>query len=288
MDSATADLLPLPIDELPLAFLDVETTGLDPSRGHRICEIAIVRCLGLRPLLTWSTLVDPGRPLDPGAQAVNGITAEMLRGQPRFAGVAPDIAALLDTVVVVGHNTPFDLGFLHAELARLGADLPSFVALDTLRLARALYRARRYGLDALVAALGVAQGIQAHRAAGDALRTHAVFQRIVVDLTQLGAESLEDYLQAQGGPLFWAPSPAPIPPPPVEGDLPSLIAAALQGHYLLRLRYRDVRGGESDRVVRPIRLIDHQGTLTLEAYCHLRDALRTFHLERILEMELVR
>jgi len=66
------------LDEAPLAFVDVETTGLNPSFGDRICEVAILRCAYGETVARLEQLVNPLRPVSPGAFAVNRITAEML------------------------------------------------------------------------------------------------------------------------------------------------------------------------------------------------------------------
>ena len=120
--------------DLPLAALDLETTGLSPARGDRIIEIAIVVGRRGEEPRTWSSLVDPERPV--AATHIHGITDAMLQGQPRFADLVPAIAAQLDGAVVVAHNAPFDMGFLDHECAGAGLRLPVRPVLDTLGLAR--------------------------------------------------------------------------------------------------------------------------------------------------------
>jgi hypothetical protein len=71
-----------PLNETTFAIFDVETTGLSPAYGHRVCEVACLRvCNGLE-LDRFESLVDPGRAISPGAFYVNRITPEMLRGAP--------------------------------------------------------------------------------------------------------------------------------------------------------------------------------------------------------------
>lgn len=125
-----------PIEEVPLAFLDVETTGLSATMGDRICEVAILRCQNGQVVDALQRLVNPRRSISPGALSVHGITEEMLRDAPPFAEVADDVLALLDGATLVGHNAQFDLGFLHEELARVGVRMPPVIALDTLLLTR--------------------------------------------------------------------------------------------------------------------------------------------------------
>jgi len=134
-----------------------------------------------------------------GAQAVNGLADEDLVDAPLFAQVADRVLAILDGAVLVGHNTPFDLGFLAAELGRLGIRQAEPVALDTLRLAKYSYRLPSYALHRLAAALGVDIAGQAHRAMHDVLLTRTVFSQLQDFLYTQGIRTLGDYVRAQGG-----------------------------------------------------------------------------------------
>lgn len=106
------------------AVIDVETTGLRPSRHDRIVEVGVV-LLDPRGTVTgeWSTLVNPGRDLGP--QRVHGITAADVRHAPTFQEIAGILAGLLRGRVPVAHNLRFDLGFLEQEFARAGAAIPA-------------------------------------------------------------------------------------------------------------------------------------------------------------------
>ena len=50
-----------------LAIVDVETTGLSAAYNDRICEIAILRCHGAKIIAQWESLINPARPISPGA-----------------------------------------------------------------------------------------------------------------------------------------------------------------------------------------------------------------------------
>src|SRR5512144_2878005 len=100
------------------AYLDVETTGLSTWFGDRICEIAVLRCEGDNILGSFDSLVNPDRPISPGAARVNGLSDSDLLGAPRFAEVAERVLALIQDAVIVCHNVPFDLGFVSNELGR--------------------------------------------------------------------------------------------------------------------------------------------------------------------------
>ena len=134
--------------------LDTETTGLEPSQGHRIIEIGCVE-LSNRRLTgnTYHQYLQPDRDIDPGAVEVHGITNESLADKPRFRDVVDDFLTFVDGAELIIHNAPFDVAFLNSELAMLG-DRHGQVhdhctVLDTLALARQLHPGQRNSLDAL-------------------------------------------------------------------------------------------------------------------------------------------
>jgi DNA polymerase-3 subunit epsilon len=140
-------------------ILDTETTGLDPSQGHRIIEVAAVEMVNRR--LTGNHLhryVNPEREVDAGAMQVHGITNEFLQDKPRFADVAQEFVDFIQGAELIIHNAPFDVGFLNMELRLLDmALLPSWCSgvTDTLAMAKALHPGQRNNLDALCKRYGV-------------------------------------------------------------------------------------------------------------------------------------
>jgi DNA polymerase-3 subunit epsilon len=140
--------------------LDTETTGLEWSQGHRVIEIGCVELVDRRPSgRHFHRYLRPDRKVDAGALAVHGITNEFLAEQPRFPEVAAEFLDFIGGAELLIHNAPFDLGFLDAELARLGEGAPRITGLcsvvDTLVLARQLHPGQRNSLDALCKRYGV-------------------------------------------------------------------------------------------------------------------------------------
>ena len=258
------------------AVFDVETTGLSPAYGDRVCEVACVRVTGDLEMERFVSFVDPGRSLSLGASAVNGITPEMLAGAPPFAAIAGHLLSLLDGAVLVAHNAAFDLGFLAMELEIAHVPPPESEVVDTLALARRTFRFPRNGLQAVARALEIEPGT-AHRALGDACTTAQVLGRILWEVeARWNVRTLGQLLDFQGGSIPY-PYPQALPLPPA-------IAEALQSSGQVRMRYIDAQGQETVRLVRPLRVHEQRGYLYLVAHCHKAGELRTFRLDRVVEL----
>lgn len=131
--------------------VDTETTGLDPSQGHRIVEIGCVELYNHVPTgEVWQTYVNPERDMPDGAFQVHGLSEAFLAEHPVFAEVVGDLLEFLKDSKLVIHNASFDLGFINAELAMLGfAPVPATRAIDTVQLARTRFPGAQASLDAL-------------------------------------------------------------------------------------------------------------------------------------------
>jgi len=136
---------------------DTETTGLDPSEGHRIIQIGAVELEGTIPSgRTYTVLINPGRPIDDGAAAVHGITEEMLAQKPSFGKIAGEFLEFVGDAPLVAHNAEFDMRFLNAELEACGRPpLPGERFVDTVELARKRFPGQKLSLDALCRRLGI-------------------------------------------------------------------------------------------------------------------------------------
>ena len=133
--------------------LDTETTGLEPSQGHRIIEIGCVELMERRPTGNdFHQYLQPDREIDAGAMQVHGITNEFLADKPRFEDIADDFMAYVKGAELIIHNAPFDVGFIDAELQRLNGwnSLEDYsVITDSLVMARTKHPGQRNSLDAL-------------------------------------------------------------------------------------------------------------------------------------------
>ena len=153
MDAIASDRRPSSAT-MPLVFVDTETTGLDPRSGDRIVEVACVEVLdGHLTGREFHRLVNPQRPVPMVVTEIHGIDDEMLRNQPTFQNIAPELTLFVANSRTVIHNAPFDLGFFAAEFERLGAFVPQLMSpeqsIDTLPLFRQLHPGTRCSLSAL-------------------------------------------------------------------------------------------------------------------------------------------
>jgi len=157
----------MPLRDLDLAIVDVETTGAS-SHYHRIIEIAVLKIEKGRLVETFSTLVDPERTISPFIEGLTGITNRELENAPTFGQVKNRIYELLHGSVFVAHNARFDYNFVREEFERANMN---YVAkhLCTVRLSRTLFpEYRRHSLDSLIERFDIGC-TNRHRATGDAL-----------------------------------------------------------------------------------------------------------------------
>jgi DNA polymerase III subunit epsilon len=175
--------------DLPLAVIDVETTGLDPV-GDRVIEIAIIRFEGGEVVETYGQLINPERPIPEDSTRITGIRDEDVKDQPVFAEVAEAIHSRLQGVGIVAYNLSFDRSFVRHELERCGLAWPDEApTLDPLIFARQFFKNQpRKNLGTICKLLGIPLE-EAHRATHDATVTghvlYAFADRLPEDLDQL-------------------------------------------------------------------------------------------------------
>jgi DNA polymerase-3 subunit epsilon len=167
-----------PWHELPIALIDVETTGRDAS-VDRVVELGIVIGRGGEIVGRHNWLIQPGVPIPEEARAVHGITDADVKDCPPFAAIAEEVAQALVGCIPGAYNAPFDRAFLMNEFARSGHKhvgernptpaLRSDVEwVDPLVWAREIHREdKSRALGDMAARLGI-QLENAHRASDDA------------------------------------------------------------------------------------------------------------------------
>lgn len=217
---------------LPISFvaLDFETPSRRAADGLFV-EVAVALVREGRVVESWATLANPGRPCEPGAEAVHGITAEQLVDAPAIADVLPELLAWLgDGLPVVAYNgDTFDRIVFERACINAGLTPPRLQWVDPLPVARSLLRQKSHKLADVAATLQLAPQGDLHRAAADV----ELLVRVTIQLGNM--------LQGQAAPAT-APAPsdtelapfeatselAPPPPPaPAAVARPALVAEAL-------------------------------------------------------------
>jgi DNA polymerase-3 subunit epsilon len=157
-----------PWAEIPIALVDVETTGRDAS-VDRVVEVGIALARGGEIVERRNWLVNPGRPIPKEASDVHKITDEDVKDAPSFEAVAAEILAMLAGAVPAAYNAAFDKAFLSGEMARAGHTLRRDLEwIDPLVWAREIQQGERSrALGEVAARLGIALE-NAHRASDDA------------------------------------------------------------------------------------------------------------------------
>ncbi|MBL4747262.1 MAG: DNA polymerase III subunit epsilon [Magnetovibrio sp.] len=131
--------------------LDTETTGLNPKGGDRVVEIGCVEMINhIATDQVFHVYINPQRDMPDGAFRVHGLSEEFLRGHEVFAKIADAFLKFIGDDPLIIHNVPFDIGFLNAELARVGKPLLEIArTIDTVPMARKKFPGAQANLDAL-------------------------------------------------------------------------------------------------------------------------------------------
>ena len=253
------------------AFLDLETTGLSPWFGDRICEVGIVLTEGRRIKKQFQSLVNPGRPLSPGAASTNGLSDEQLAQEPPFEEIADEVAEWLKGTVVVCHNAQFDIQFLDSEFRRLKREIQIPNLVDTLLLARQNYDLPSYSLLSIAEAFHIPVTTM-HRALDDAHIDRLIFFAMMDGLKEY-KKPLDEYIGIYNSPVW-----------PEGIQLPTELGEAIYSHKKLLIRYVDGENHQTERWITPIQVMGLSDYVYLKAHCHLRNAERNFRLDRIIEI----
>lgn len=131
--------------------LDTETTGLDPTSGHRLIEIGCVELINRTPTKnSYHVFINPERDVPNEAYEIHGLSTEFLADKPKFSEVVDEFLKFVDDSTLVIHNAEFDMNFINWELSAIGYEsISNERVVDTLALARAKHPAGPNSLDAL-------------------------------------------------------------------------------------------------------------------------------------------
>lgn len=200
--------------------LDTETTGFEPSEGHRIVEIGAVELFNHLPTgRTYHQYLNPERLMPKEAFEVHGLGDDFLRDKPLFKAVARAFLSFIGDAQLVIHNAAFDMKFMNAELKAAGlAVLPNTRATDTLMIARQKFPGSPASLDALCRRFGVDN---TRREKHGALLDSEILAEVYLELVggrqpdfALANAVAAPMAGAADQPTGWRPRPRPTPLPP--------------------------------------------------------------------------
>ena len=269
------------IEEVEFTIFDTETTGLDPRSGDRIIEIAGIRFRGEEVIANFQSLINPLRPISPGAFQVNHISQEMLKDAPTMDKVLPGFLEFIKDSCLCSYNAGFDLEFLNNELKLAGQkSLDGIVVADILRMARRLLpNQERYALWFIADKLGV-KAKQQHRAFSDVEMTLGVFNNLK---QVLAAKNISSFMHFAS--LFAI---NPDFPGSLNAQKLTEIQEAIDLGGKLKIKYLSASGLEvTEREVIPREIKQENGFSYLIGYCCLRKDERTFRVDGILHIELL-
>src|SRR6185436_310627 len=195
--------------------LDTETTGLEPSQGHRIIEIGCLELKNRTPTgRRYHTYLNPQRDVPLEAQRITNIATEFLRDKPLFSDVVEAFTAFIEDSPLVIHNAEFDMKFLNFELSRIERPrLPAARAVDTAQMARIRYPGSPASLDALCKRFNI--GLDERQAKGHgALLDAELLAQVYLELCGGRQPHLELLAELNAASLANLANHKPLPPRP--------------------------------------------------------------------------
>jgi DNA polymerase-3 subunit epsilon len=220
------------MDRAPLAFLDLEMTGLRPE-SDRVIEICVELYRGSRCEGKLASLVRP-EVFAFGNAHIHGIDPAEVQRAPTFAELAPRVESLLDGAVVIAHAAAWDVAFLESEFRRAGLPRQIPFYLDTLNLSRRAFALPSHRLSALAATLGV-EAHRAHRAEDDVKALRAVWDKLV---SSFAPGTPRDLWHVRVGARHARP------------DVVAAAVRASEGEAPMRIRYRPAHRAAEDILLR--------------------------------------
>src|SRR5690625_1557186 len=177
--------------------IDLETTGHSPEVDDQIIEIGLVVIENEQIVDTYTTLIDPQRTIPEFITHLTGISHATVSGAPHFSDVAKKIVDYFTNSYFIGHNVPFDLGFLNEALKQAGFPPLENDVIDTVELSRMLLpKANGFKLNELANFLNISHD-DPHRALSDAYVTAKIFIKLKKKLASLPYETLKQLMMLE-------------------------------------------------------------------------------------------
>ena len=257
---------------MKLAFIDTETTGLEP--GSRVIEVAIiVTDIGGEIIDTFETLINPEMPIPPSVTSVNNITDAMVADAPILSDAMSLLWSRIPTdAVMVAHYAPFDVGMLNYASQRAGIAIDQGrPVIDTFAMAKSNGATKTNSLDALVEYYGIQRRGTAHRAMCD-VQAMMDYYWLVANTTTIASFS-KPWVEAGANYHY-------VLPEDLSAELATLPILVRDGGRL-SFDYLDAQGKSSTRAITPHGWYGRGENLYVTGWCHMRNDQRSFRGDRI-------
>jgi len=255
-----------------LVLVDFETTGFQMEGADRVVELAFICIQDGQIIASDQQLINPRRTIPIHlTEEVHGISNEMVSDSPYFPEASEFLLEHLEDSIFIAHNASFDLRCLLTECLRHNITLPSFHSVDTLKLSKqCISDVPNYKLATLANSLGLDVS-SAHRAMADVSMMVGILDHIFLSTNFNATENLINIGGVRLPNVELIPDTSEIV---VLGQVMSV-----GSNYLLF--YLDAKGATSEREITVQRIFGNSTTQWIEAYCHLRNEMRSFNSQRI-------
>jgi len=267
------------IREAEFVVFDIETTGLSPQKGDRICEIGAVRIKNSEITDSFETLVNPQRDIPPQVVRIHGITSKDVISAPCFEEAAPKFLSFIKDSCLLAYNIKFDLGFFNYQLKSAGMEKISLPFVDILALCRRLIpHLPRFNLSSVAGYLGV-QAESTHRGYADAYTAAQVFIKLLPSLEEKSVYDMEG--------LFSSFGKDEKPDYKADTDKIKVFKKAIPERLKVKIKYYSQYKDEvTEYDVFPLKIDKWQGNDILIGHCLLRGEERSFNLTRIIDIKI--
>jgi DNA polymerase-3 subunit epsilon len=155
--------------------IDFETSGLSPSSGDRVIEVAALKISNNKIVDQFQSLINPGFAISRRITSITGISNKMLEEAPSGFEVISDLVDFLDSNYLVAHNASFDKSFLSNEL-RITKINKSYDFTCSMKMARRAFPfAPNHKLGTLIEYRGIEHSSGLHRALSDVTATYKLW-----------------------------------------------------------------------------------------------------------------
>jgi DNA polymerase III subunit epsilon len=190
----------VPFEEAEYCVFDFETTGTS-SRTDKVIEIGMAKIKKEKIVDTFTSYINPGRPVPYFITTLTGITNSDVQDAPYFEELYLKIKEFVGDSVLVAHNLSFDISFFRNECFASEQEMLRNPSICTLKLARRIFpELPSKSLGNVVKHLKIRHR-DVHRGLGDATATAKILMKMFKSLREdHNIDSISDLISFQGSP----------------------------------------------------------------------------------------